>query len=242
MEDEREKATELLKSGRYYDEAMKWYKSRYIFPKTQIAYLLILASASVVFTLVSISGTLSIFPLKDRSEIIVKRPLRPNERMAVKPIGNPREEASIGYLKFMLKEYVIAREEYNPKKLDRDFSFVVETSSDEIFTEYLAIADQNQNPNHPVWQYGTQVIKDISVTKIEIPELDSQLETYVADKEYTAIVSYTSALVFADNLEQKQKMQSELKFKFRKITVDQNTNSIKELPKLQITSYKTKQL
>lgn len=242
MEEEREKATELIKSGRYYDEALRWYSSRYIFPKTQVAYLAVLACVAIFMLFTSLTTTMGLLPLESSTNIVIQRPTRIDEAMALKSIGEPREEATIGYLKFLLSEYVRAREEYSPQRLERDFNFVVELSNDEIFMNYLAIADQSQNPDHPVWKYGSQVIKNAYIRKIQILGLDKKLETFEANKQYQAIIDFDSSLIFEDNLEQKQKMQAEISFKFEKIIVDQNTNAIKQLPKLQITAYKTKQL
>lgn len=242
MQDEREKVSELIKSGKYYDEALKWYNSRYTTPKSQLVTMSIFAMVAVFAFFVSVTTTISIFPLTDEESYYVERELKFTEAMKVSRIGKDGENATISYLKFMLGEYVKSREEYNPANINRNFNFIIELSDEKIFMDYLAIADQNKNPNHPVWQYGSRAIKEIFVTKISLTDIDPKLKNYQEDAEYTAKVSFVSSLLFSDNLEQKEKSEATVKFRFSPIDIDQETNEIKQLPKLLVTDYKTNKL
>jgi type IV secretory pathway component VirB8 len=242
MQDEREKVTELLKSGKYYDEAIKWYNSRYVMAKTQVASMALCALIALTFFIVSFVSTVSIFPLSYSETFDVNRQVALTEGMTVRPIGDRREDPSVAYLKYMLKQYVRSREEYNPSKTDRNFNFVIDLSSDSIFVDYLALADKTQNPNHPVWQYGSQAIKEIFVNDINLIDLDPKLKNFDPNKQYKANIKFVSSLLFVDNLQTQEKYEAEVTFKFDPIILNQQTNEIKQLPKLLITDYKTKKL
>ncbi len=242
MQDEREKASELMKSGKYYDEALKWYNSRYITPKSQLAIIAFLSLLAMLTVIVSISTTLSIFPLSKKEGLSIHRTFDFNEHLALNEIGKKGQNASISYLEFMLGKYVEAREEYDPRKIDSNFNFVIELSDDQIFVDYLAIADPNQNPNHPVWQYGSRAIKDIAVTKKSLKGLHPQLQNHDTAKEYSASIKFQSTLFFSDNAQANEKLVADIKFIFTPIEVNQETNEIKELPKVVVTDYKTRKL
>jgi len=242
MQDEREKVVELIKTGKYYDEALKWYNSRYIMPKTQLATVAIFGAIAIFLFFVSLITTIGIFPLQHEETFSIDRELKINEGMIVKDIGEKKENASYAYLKYMLAEYVKSREEYYPNRSERDYKFVIEISSDPVFIDYMTLADKNTNPNHPVWLYGTQAIREIFPSKTDISELMPDLKNYVADKEYIANISFVSSLLFIDNLQTQEKFEATVKFKFEPIAIDQKTAEIKQLPKLTITDYKTKKL
>jgi type IV secretory pathway component VirB8 len=211
-------------------------------PKSQLVSMSIFAAVVFFAFIISTITTISIFPLTKEQSFMVHRELDFDEGMTVKRIGKDDENATISYLKYLLGEYVQAREEYNPANIERNFNFVIELSDDKIFMDYLAVADQNKNPNHPVWQYGSRAIKEIFVTKTELAGIEPKLENYNQDTEYTAKINFISSLLFIDNLEQQEKMQADVKFKFEPIIIDQKTSEIKQLPKLVITDYKTMKL
>jgi type IV secretion system protein VirB8 len=242
MNDEREKATELLKSGKYYHEAMKWYNFRYIMPKTQVACMAVCAIIALAFFMVSLISTINIFPLSYSQTFDVNRQISMTEGMTVRPIGDKKEDPSFAYLKYMLNQYVKAREEYNPSKVDRNFNFVIELSDEIIFMDYLALSDKTQNPNHPVWQYGSQAIKEIFVTKTSLIDIDPKLKNFDPNKQHKATINFVSSLLFVDNLQTQEKNQANITFKLQPIILDQVTNEIKQLPKLVVTDYKTKRL
>lgn len=242
MQDEREKATELLKSGEYYSEALKWYNSRYITPKSQLTAMSVFAILAIFCFFVSIVATVGIFPLSDEQSFFVNRPLEFDEGIVINEIGDKTQDPSISYLKYMLSNYVSSREEYNPANIERNFNFVIELSSDAIFLDYLTIADQNQNPNHPVWQYGSQAIREIFISRASIVDLQPQLENYNKDTEYTAKVTFVSSLLFVDNLQTQEKHEADIKFTFNPIILDQESGEIKQLPNMVVTDYKTRKL
>ena len=243
MQDEREKAVELLKSGKYYDEALKWYASRYIMPKTQLATMVVFAAIALYFLFISIVSTIYILPLSRTETFMLNRQLKNSEAIVIRQIGNKQEDASVSYLKYMLAEYVKSREEYNPNRTDRNFNFVVEVSSDDIFMDYLNLSDKNKNPNHPERLYANQAIKEIFVTATSVPGIHPKLKNFVADQEYIANISFMSSLLFVDNTQEKQgEFEATIKFRFEPVDVDQESDEIKELPKLVITDYKTKKL
>lgn len=242
MDEEREKATELLKSGKYYAEALKWYNARYTTPKTQLACAVVFAAIAIVFLFTSMVTTISILPLTYKEEFDLYREITPTESVELKEIGEKGENSTRVWLKYMLSEYVKAREEYDPNHVERNFNFVASLSSDEKFMDYMILADQNQNPNHPIWLYGSQAIKDIFISKTVFNDLDRKLKNFEANKEYSVTINFISSLLFVDNMQTQERHQAEIKFIFQPIILDQKTNKIKQLPSLVVTDYKTKKL
>ena len=87
MQDEREKAVELLKNGKYYDEALKWYNSRYITPKSQLVIMTVFAFVALLAFFISVATTISIFPLSSRESFLIERELKFNEGIVISEIG-----------------------------------------------------------------------------------------------------------------------------------------------------------
>lgn len=244
MQDEREKAKELLKNGEYYGEALKWYNSRYITPRSQLAIFSLFMFAGVISLLVSLVTTIGVFPLSDKQSFVIARELKFNEGITVAQIGKTKDNPNSAFINLMLDKYVVAREEYIPSNVDYNFNFIIEQTSEDIFMDYLEIADKNQNPNHPVWQYGSQAVRNIQVTRISLAGVNNNSD--FAQKEegavYNSTVNFVSSLLFIDNIQKQQKYEADISFKYTPIIIDQDTAEIKQLPKIVITDYKSRKL
>lgn len=241
MEENKKITSDLFEHNAYYKESLKWYNAIFVEPKTQLvmsAGFCLLALSAFVICLI---GTLSILPLTEKIGMELPRPFNTQERITLASVGNSHEEASISYVRYLIGQYTRAREEYIPSKIEQNFYFVVENSSEDEFYEYQTIADPEKNPNHPVWQYGSQTTKRITPKKVTIKDLEEDLSDYDTNKEYTALVNFVSNIEFADGQKKDSKEKAEVKFKFMPIIVDQDTAKITQLPKLIITDYKLKE-
>ncbi|PIR31944.1 MAG: hypothetical protein COV36_06130 [Alphaproteobacteria bacterium CG11_big_fil_rev_8_21_14_0_20_44_7] len=242
MDEEKKIVAEMIESGTYYDEALSWYNSIHVRPRTQIAQLIILLLLSLTFLGIAGIAFFKIFPIDKEVGFVIERPYSPEEDISIKELSKHGGAATEGVVKYYLTEYIKSREEYNDERLDRNFRFVTDLSDDKVFEQFLTESDMRQNPNHPVLLYGKNARKKIFIDKvnlIDLPKEGTQIDT---NKEYRAIINYSVSLIFIDNTQQITSHQADISFKYKEIIVDQNTHEIKQLPELIITDYKTKEI
>jgi type IV secretory pathway component VirB8 len=203
--------------------------------------LIICAMALSAFG-IGIASFAKIFPLSPEVPMAIYRPLEVEDFISLKHMGEKRSSnVNQSFAKFFLGEYVKSREEYQEKKLDRNFNFVATLSSPEVFDNFSAETSL-ENPNNPKLVYGNkaEIYIDIYRTtlvneaNIKAPEDSNDLSK--------AIVIYSAIVVFDDGTQQVTNHQADISFQYKQIIVDQKDNSITQKPELVVTSYKTKSL
>ena len=241
MENREKLVSEKVRSGEYYSDALNWYNSKFVRPKTDFVHISILAGLCVFLFFVSLVTFSSIFPITSSEPFIVSESLDLDESISISEIGIDDKNPTTGVLSFLLKEYVKSREEYIEDSSSRNFLFVSGLSSEKIFDEVLEERDPN-NPNNPALLYGKQATIEIDVQKAVLPIFPKSGMQLDFEKEYKAKVNYRSSLIFVSGDIESKKMQADITFKYKEILVDQENHEIKQLPELVVTGYKTKQL
>jgi type IV secretory pathway component VirB8 len=240
MDSESEAITRKIESGEYFNEAMNWFHVKFTRPRTEFAYLTIICFIALAALTVAVITFVNIFPLAPGRNFVVGRHLVPNEHLLIKGIEKKGETADDAIIKFMISQYVKAREEYFEDRLDRDFRVVTTLSNDKVYNEYLEESSIS-NPQNPIVLYGKQASKEINIDDIR---LVSSVGKPAHNNEIArAIVDYTTVLTFLDdNTQEITHHQADIPFQYRQIIVDQNTGKVSTAPKMVVTGYKTKLL
>lgn len=241
MKKEEEIIAEMLASGEYYQEGLKWYNSRYIRPKTQLVHMSIFAFIALGFFLITLVTFSRIFPLTDHVGFTIERNFDKKEVLRIKSIGNAEKNATLGVLNFYISEYVKSREEFIEDNINRNFKFVTEISNDAVFDEFMYETDIS-NPENPIYTLGRQVQRKIKVLGLKLPPLPIEGMQINSDIIYNAQVKYLETLVYLDGTEEFNERLANVSFKYKEIIVDQQTHDIKQLPEVVITDYKTREL
>ncbi len=236
MDKEAEIVTKKIESGEYFSEAMNWFHAKFNRPRTEFAYFSIICLISLIALFVGAAALLEIFPLSPGKNFVLSREIDTGDHVTIHSIQKKGETANDSIMKFMLSQYVRAREEYIEERLNRNFNLVYTFSNDDIFNEFKALTSTS-NPQNPVIQYGKQATKDVVINDIKL--LDSLGHIAHDGKVKRVIVNYTTILTFlTDNTQQISRNEADISFNYKQITVHQETGKISQTPEMQITSYK----
>jgi len=229
-----------IESGEYFSEGMNWFHTKFTRARTEFAYFFIVCVIAVMALLVGIAAFSEIFPLSPGKNFVLGREIGASEHLTIHSISNKGDTANDSVMKFMLSQYVQAREEYIEEKLDRNFRVVTSLSSNDVYSKFLD-ETSTSNPQNPVILYGKQATRDVRIDGIK---LEDSLGKQAHDAQVArAIVNYTTILTFLnDNTTQIAPHEADITFQYTQITVDQKTGKISQRPQMQITDYKTIEL
>lgn len=140
--DEAYASKEMIESGVYFSESLKWYNEIFILPSIiRIVYsLFFIAFAAAAYLIVNF--TINMFPLKVKKNIVIKTNREPDtyiKSVPLKGYGNP----ATGVLMYVIKNYIINRESYMFHgetilgTINKKNYFVRNTSSREIYKKFM---------------------------------------------------------------------------------------------------------
>jgi len=234
MDKEAEIVAKKIESGSYYPEAMNWFHTKFTRPRTEFVYFSIICLIAVLAFFTGLAAFMEIFPLSPGKNFVLGRSITSGDNITIRSIQEKGETANDSIMKFMLSQYVRAREEYIEERLDRNFRVVKTFSGDTVFGEYTEQTSIS-NPQNPVILYGKQATKDIILNDINL--VDALGKPAHDAKVVRAIVNYTTTLTYlSDNTQDATQYEADISFNFRQITVDQG--KISQKPEMKITSYK----
>jgi len=242
QEQERKLVSDMIRSGAYYDEALKWFHALYTKPRTDLSLMTIIGAVAIFAFLVGFAAFVSFFPIVDQRGIIISRELVPNDYITINEIKKKGDTTDSAFIKFLLEEYTVSREEYilqdplNSRKdiAQKDYTFVVTHSSNEVIEQYI---DENSpsNPQNPRLKYGNNAQRLIYVNSVKLFD--------AAGKPTNTKNAVKAVVVFADSSPPSY-FQADISFQYKGIVVDQKTGKVPDdgIPDILITSYQTKSM
>ncbi len=161
-----------MENNGYFEDAKSWYAWRYIYPYTQLFYIimtLIFVSLSAVIIVNACGIEYSIkkvpFSIFSVDEI--------NDIPSIIPIAKGYEDINISIARYLLGQYVSNRESYKGSLLQENewkamLDKISNTSSHKVFSEFVRYVN-TQNPNSPVIKYRLSIERIISIISVEFP-------------------------------------------------------------------------
>ncbi len=162
----------MVKDGSYFKDALEWYSSKYIFPFTLRASMLILSSVLIIGLLISIDAAKTSFiSMKLPFPIYAKDQVR--FFSIIKPLAYKNDSMEMAVSRYFIKKYVELREGYNSLNFSEgqeelSLNKVKALSSHQVYRSYIAYIDPNENSDSPIIKYKSQVERLIKVTDIKI--------------------------------------------------------------------------
>ena len=159
-------ANELIREGRYYEQARHWYTALYIGPISERSFFLLLGCLGLLVGTLGFAAVMGLTPLTERPQVVVR-----NERLndaipsltRLRAKGQNINEAMKTYL---VKQYVISREDYHAADFTRNSNFVIAHSDPSVAANYVASVgpDNPRNPGALLGAYGTRSVALGTVT------------------------------------------------------------------------------
>lgn len=162
----------MVKDGSYFKDAIAWYSSKYIFPFTQRASMLVLAGILVVGVLIAVDAAKTSFvSLKIPFPMYAKDQV--NFFSRIKPLTYRNDSIEISVARYFIGKYVELREGYNfldfsSENKDLIFNKIRALSSHQVFRSYEDYIDPDENANSPIIRYKNQVVRLVKVNDIRI--------------------------------------------------------------------------
>lgn len=210
-----------LDQGLYYKKAKEWYDELYHRPLYERTYFIVITFFSALTIWLSSQVYLSMFPLKPVVPYFINSTNIVDEYPTIKPLRDfPAEDINIAVGRFLVTNYVLAREsfQHDMTKLEWNFNRIRSTTATEEFTKYQRMVNP-QNPASPFNKYGRDVRRDINV-------YDVRLDLEAAVKK--AKIRFTSTVVGGKEAETRN-WEANITFSFPELRVNQTTNKVMQL-------------
>lgn len=224
---------EKVRSGEYFREARAMYDLDVHDPMTDRYWYIILTVLSVIIMCISFSALQSLYPLKKSIPFIFGSNDIMEDLPRIKSLRQyGGEDADSAIQRFLIENYVRAREEYNIATLERNINAVQSQSATDVYSAYALEMDQS-NPQSPVVLYQRQAIREITI--ISVRKVKTQ------EGAPPAIQVVYEAVLKGSGDEKPTRFQADVAFQYENIKLDESTNQV-EPYKFLITGYTTRRL
>lgn len=169
---------ELIKSRKYFDDAITWYYSKYLYCLTERAWIAIFFIIVSILLLSSGITLYRAFPIKLPYRIVMYNS-NSNDLILIKKLTKDNyEDPRLAILRYLLSQYVIIRESYNLDNNAFQLSFMEHNSSYKVFRDFKNYIDAMN-----MSQYRINLQKKVSITDIAFKNIHSLFSN-------TALVSF----------------------------------------------------
>ena len=158
-----------------FEDAREWYAQKYLYPHTQLIYVLVAAlilayTVDNIFKILSYEYSTKKYPfpiyMDNQVEYFAK----------ITPLATKHESINYSISRYLISEYVIAREEYqvsHVNKIDwlQNLKWLKASSSRKVFSSYLSYIDVNKNPSSPLLKYKLNTNRIIEIKSITFAPL-----------------------------------------------------------------------
>lgn len=224
--------TEDIRSGQYYKEAIEWYSDIYFSPIAERCLVTMIMIFSFVVTMVSISSYLHLQEnLRPVVPFVYQNPDIMEYIPRIKHLRSPGESTKHGISKYLIIEYVKTHESYDPKlPYSANYNRIKANSAESVFQKYRSGVDL-RNPKSPFVIYQKHTTRVIEVQ-------DAKL--FLENEPYKAIVNFLEILETQGRKPKKRMWTAEVEFKYKDVSVDQDTGKVSPM-KFLVTGYKATQ-
>ena len=221
------KIAEKVRTGEYYREARTMYDLTVNDPMAErYIYVFITFCALIIFVIVFIAMQ-GLYPLEIAIPLIYNTRDLYEDVPHIKPLqANRNEDASEVLLRFLVKNYVVQREEYDISTFDRDVNGVKSQTSDEAFAEFQKFIDPH-NPESPIKVYQRHSSRKITI--LSTRRLDGGMEIL-----FEALVDNRTDV-------KKSHWRANISFQYSGIELDDKSSTVKPMSFI-ITAYHSKRL
>lgn len=221
------KIAEKVRTGEYFREARSMYDITIHDPMAERYMYVFITAVAVGILLTALVAVQGLYPLQSAVPLIYVTHNFYEDMPQVKPLQlYKNEDPSEALLRFLAKNYVIVREEYDIATFDRDVNSVKSQSSDEVFKEFQKFIDP-YNPESPIKVYQRHSKRRITVLRTR--RLPGGMEII-----FEAAVDSRTEI-------KRSHWRANMSFQYSGIELDEKTDKVKPMSFV-VTEYKSKRL
>jgi type IV secretion system protein VirB8 len=225
---------ESIRSGKYFEESRRWFRTVYIGPVSERTFFLVIAVLSALVAFGAVSALVSLMPLHERKRVLLYANERQNETVtSLVALKSPGASLNTAIKEFYVTSYVKARETYFASTYLSNARYIQQQSSDAVYAAYLAQQDVS-NPTSPAAMLGRMGQRILTIHSVNVSSSSATIKfsTDIVGAEGDHKTRWTARMDFGytgmDVGEQKNPETGEIELK----TTD---------PKFQVVKYELEQ-
>ena len=155
---------EDIRSGKYFEDAKKWYSFKYITPLTQRSLVLIITGIACIILLGIGLNINSLFPIIKQVRYSINADtfqssanIIPADQISNDPLGSISD--------IMIRNYITHRESYDYDQLKSQFTFIQNNSTRLVFRKFYNYMNID-NPLSPVLKYQKYIRRSVTILAI----------------------------------------------------------------------------
>ncbi|KJV56645.1 virB8 family protein [Orientia chuto str. Dubai] len=156
------KITANIKSGKYFQDAYTWYKSKYLYPLLHRSIIFIVLMLLLVLIALSIINVYSLLPITKSLKYIISVDEKFNAAAKVTHADQVLKNPLQSIIKILAEGYVIKRESYNYNELASQFQYIKNRSTRGIFRQFVNYMSL-ENYHSPVLRYQKTAKRKIKI-------------------------------------------------------------------------------
>ena len=218
---------EKVRTGEYFRESRNMYDISVHDPMAERYMFLFITVISVIILLIALKAAQDYYPLNRAVPLIFDTNDAVEDIPHIQKLQVSKEEdPGEALLRFMVKHYVMVREEYNIATFDRDVNSVKNQSAESTYKDFQQLIDP-RNPDSPITMYQRHSKRKISIlsTKRLQDGMDVVFEASVESKAET----------------KKTHWRANIAFQYSGIGIDQKTGTVTPVSFV-VTKYHSKRL
>ena len=226
MQDQLEIA-EKVRSGEYFREAREVYDLGVHDPMSERYMYTFITALALIILLITLKAMQDFYPLNDQVPIIMSAEDNGDDVTHIVSLMQQKSDnPSEMLLRYLVKHYIVTREEYDIATFDRDTGGVKSQSSDTVQKEYVDLIDPS-NPDSPLAQYQRHSKRKITI--LALRRLPDEMEVI-----FEAVVESRTDI-------KKSRWRANISFQYSGLELDQKTDSAKPVGFV-VTKYRSKRI
>jgi type IV secretory pathway component VirB8 len=157
---------ESLRSGEYYRNSIAWYNSIFVFPILPASIYIIIIAIFFGLLITITFNAISILPMSRELVYTIQSDGREQMKASIIKVDDSKSLLNDSIAKLLIKNYIIARENYDYSKLLQQYQYMNNTSS---ITEYEKFKDYMSlnNINSPILKYKKGAVRTVDISYIK---------------------------------------------------------------------------
>lgn len=229
MQEEYRLMSDKIRSGEYFEESHEMYDIMvHDLMSERYLYIFITIISAFIF-LISYAAKESLYPLNNAVPYV----FYPNDTFEDIPHmkglqAYKGEDPGEGVLRYIVRNYILLRENYNVEKFDMYVDGVRNQSTPEVMADFHALIDP-RNPESPVVQYQRHSKREVAIVSFR----------RLYDQEYGMEVEYEATVTGKGEI-RKSRWKANIAFQYSGVTLDDD-GKVNPLT-FTVTKYQTKRL
>jgi type IV secretory pathway component VirB8 len=218
---------EKVRTGEYFREARGMYDMSVHDPMAERYLYIFITVLALVILAIAQSSMQGLYPLNTQVPLIVDTNDTVEDLPRIQSLVTGKDEAPAeSLLRFLVRNYVIMREEYNINTFDRNVNGLKSQSSEAVVKEFQQYIDP-RNPDSPITLYQRHSRRHVTV--LAIRRVGDGMEVV-----YDAVVESKTDI-------KKSRWRADIAFQYSGIELDDKTDKVKPLTFV-VTNYHSKRL